>query len=373
MKTKLMYIISILLVYSYMIIGGCSGSDDPEIPGEPNKDDTELSTIKLSASKLTLEADGKDAVTFTVKDNNDKDITASCYIRNELIDKYIGRKGANSFSYMANGKFTFKARYEKDGKEYFSESITIIVQNRKKYEFYRRKVAVFKMTGTWCVNCPGMTTALDAARKEMPDRIVEMALHASTTEDTDPFHMGATADFATAMGGLSGFPTCVYDLRKETATSNSSLSIFRDNIEEAMRDYPATCGIKINSTYDASSARVRVNASLKSSVGGSYELAYVLVVDGLKAPQMGADANYIHNHTVIALSDNFLGSANKITLGAGEEYKANEFVIEQAMNLDPTKTRIVVYAIVKNGSVQMINNIAECGINSSIDYIENED
>lgn len=370
MKKSLMYVINILMVYGCLIVSSCSGSDDPETPDDPN-DDKVTSGIELIVDKATLEANGKDVVTFTVKDNNGEDVTSSSYIRNEVSDKYIGRKGANTFSYMENGQFTFKARYEKDGKEYFSESVTVTSQNRKKYEFYRRKVAVFKMTGTWCVNCPGMTKALETASEKIPNRIVEMALHASTTESADPFHLSATAEFATAMGGLSGFPTAVYDLRKSTASSNTSFSVIEENIETSMKDYPATCGIKISSKYDAANSTIKVNASLKSSVGGSYELAYVLVADGLIAPQTGADDKYVHNNTVLAVSGNFLGGATKFTLGSGEEHKANEFTIQNAKNLDPAKTRVIVYAIVKDGSAQIINNIAECGINSSVDYIEN--
>ena len=269
---------------------------------------------------------------------------------------------------MEDAVLNFSARYE----DYNSDAIEITFKNRKKYEFYKKHVAIFKMTGTWCVNCPGMTSALDQLNESMPDKFYEIALHASSNSGTDPFHTNATALFSNAMGGLYAFPTAVFNLRKTTATSNTSSTNLRNALENELLD-PAICAIKATTTYDAARQSVTINAGLVTDKGGVFELAYILVKDGLIAEQTGASSDYVHNATAIALSNNFLGTDGKFTLGAGEE-KLQNITLTSAMEIDPKDTRVLVYAIATVDGQDVVNNIISIPIGDSVTtYVENND
>ena len=254
---------------------------------------------------------------------------------------------------MENATIKYTARFE----DLNSDTVTVKYQNRKKYEFYKKKVAVFRMTGTWCVACPSMATAMKQMKTTMPDNFIEIALHASTSSSTDPYHTDRTAEFATAMGGLSAFPTAVYNLRKSTASSNSSTSVIRTYIENEMIQDPAICAIKVNTTYDSSTRVVKINSGIITDKGGDFELAYGILIDGLISAQEGANESYVHDNTLLAFTGNFLGSNDKISLSAGEEHEYATFDVTLAEGLDSSKIRVIVYAITNNNGENIINNI----------------
>ncbi len=355
-------IISILPVtLSLILFTACSNSDTTE--PEPPVDDTRKS-ISILADKTTAEANGTDVITLRVVDNLGEDLTESSFITNETTGT-INRKGVNTFTYMENATLTFTARFE----DYESKPVEVVFQNRKNYEFYKKRVAIFKMTGTWCVNCPGMASALKQLDSTMPDKFYEIALHASTSVASDPFHTNATAMFATAMGGLNAFPTSVFNLKSATATSNTSATSLRNALESELFD-AATCAIKAETSYNIAEKSVTINARIKSDKGGAYELAYIIVRDGLVAEQVGGDSDYVHNNTAIVFSNNFLGSTDKVTLNAGEEYAAPTITMTSYMDIDPADTRVLVYALTANNEV---NNIISLPIGESVDYEENKD
>ena len=110
---------------------------------------------------------------------------------------------------------------------------------------------------------------------------------------------------------------------------------------------------------------------MKSNKGGEYDLVYVLVSDGLTASG-GNETSY--DYTVRAISNNFMSMSTdgKFTVGVNQEHTAATFTISNATGLNPTTSRVVVYALRKVDGAYMVDNITECPINGSIDYIYNE-
>ena len=202
----------------------------------------------------------------------------------------------------------------------------------------------------------------------MPGRMVKMAFHSSSSSATDPFHLSQTS---TIMGrfGASGFPTCIYDLKVMSIDRN--VSAIKQTLQDQIRQYPATCGIKVNTSYNSSMGEITVNAALKSSQGGEYDLVYVLVTDGLTASG-GNETSY--DYTVRAISNNYLSMSTdgRFTVKANEEHTAATFSISNAKNLNPATSRVVVYALRKVDDAYMVDNITECSINGSIDYLYND-
>ena len=267
--------------------------------------------------------------TFTVTDANGKVLTTSEYMKNVYFEDvttgdYLERR-TNTFSAVENGTHKFKAYYL----DWESDEVSVTAQNRKNYALFYRKVGVFKMTGTWCTYCPAMTSALKKVEELMPGRMVKMAFHSSSSSATDPFHLSQTS---TIMGRF---------------------------------------GVKVNTSYNSSMGEITVNAALKSSQGGEYDLVYVLVTDGLTASG-GNETSY--DYTVRAISNNYLSMSTdgRFTVKANEEHTAATFSISNAKNLNPATSRVVVYALRKVDDAYMVDNITECSINGSIDYLYND-
>lgn len=224
------------------------------------------------------------------------------------------------------------------------------------------------MTGTWCTYCPAMTSALKKVEEIMPDRMVKMAFHASSSSATDPFHLSQTSTIMTRFGA-TGFPTCIYDLKVMSIDRN--VSAIKQTLKDQIRKYPATCGIKVNTSYNSSSGEITVNAALKSSQGGEYDLVYVLVTDGLTASG-GNETSY--DYTVRAISNNYMAMSTdrRFTVKANEEHTAGTFMISGATNLNSSTSRVVVYALRKVDDAYMVDNITQCSIDGSVDYIYND-
>lgn len=96
MKKQLNILLIGFILFS-TTLASCSKSDD-------NKAIVENGSIKITANKSSILADGKDEITFTVKDNNEKDITSDSkiYVDGETLAK-------NTYSTTKKGEYTVKA------------------------------------------------------------------------------------------------------------------------------------------------------------------------------------------------------------------------------------------------------------------------
>lgn len=366
MKKFLMFFTACTLCASAGFFAACSGSSDEN---EPTIDGEVVGPITLTVDKSTIEASGEDFATLIVKDANGQILTNSkehlkhLYFENITTGEYLESQ-TNVFYSIEDGSYKIKAYYNDMETE---EAVTVKVQNRKKYEVFYRKIAVFKMTGTWCVNCPAMTEALKKVNQKVPDRMVELAFHASSSEVADPFHLSETNLLAQQFNA-TGFPTCIYNLNL-LSIQRSTAQIESILMEQRIK-YPATCGIKIHSSYDVNAGIITVNAGLTSSKGDKYELVYALVRDGLTAGSNAYES--VYDYTLMAITPNFLRPAAPFTVAKDEEHMADTFTITGATGLDASKSRVVVYALRQVGDAYIVDNITECSIDGQIDYKYNK-
>ena len=149
-------------------------------------------------------------------------------------------------------------------------------------------------------------------------------------------------------------------LHLKVMSIDRNVSAIKQTLQDQIRQYPATCGIKVNTSYNSSMGEITVNAALKSSQGGEYDLVYVLVTDGLTASG-GNETSY--DYTVRAISNNYLSMSTdgRFTVNANEEHTAATFSISNAKNLNPATSRVVVYALRKVDDAYMVDNITEIG------------
>ncbi len=327
--------------------------------------------LTLVADKTTVEASGKDYVTFQLLDENGtdllKDRTSLQSINITSEEGVRVPRMDNKAAFIANGSYTFVAKYK--GQE-SNNTVTVTAQNRGKYEKFHKNVAIYKLTGTWCAYCPSMTKALDAMNDDAHAHSIQLAWHASSST-SDPYALtlsGAQSDcgnFLLSHFGGSGFPSVILDLVQ--LTQERSASTLENAIWDIRANYPATCGLKVATSHSGS--ELKVDIEMTSSKGGEYDLGFaVLLNDQVYEGGTAADGKY--THIVRATTPNYWMYSESIkSVEKDGKLTMNQTVsgIESAANLS-----VVAFALVKHDNGARIDNIVEVEVGKTIDYVYNE-
>ena len=146
-----------------------------------------------------------------------------------------------------------------------------------------------------------MTAGLENVDQMWRENMVVLAVH-----NGDQWELNYKGDdLATtmlSMFGGSGYPTCVYDLQYQNGTARSPKQI-GTIIENHLAAYPATCGVKIESTKLEGNT-LTIEAAMTSTTGGEYELGYAVLLDD-QYYGGGTAVDGIYNDIVVAHSENF--------------------------------------------------------------------
>lgn len=169
--------------------------------------------------------------------------------------------------------------------------------------------------------------------------MVKMAFH-DAYKNSDPFHIKETGDLMTEYK-IAGAPTIMYSMNKNTISSDRTVSKMKTAQVEELAAHPATCGIKASVSRNGDN--VNVEATLKSSKGGKYELVYAFLMDNLTWND-SASLEDVYNYTVRAISPNYMKFTDTaFTLGAGETYDGN-YAFEVDSTIKSVDCHVVVYA-----------------------------
>lgn len=348
----------------------CGGPVDGPVVAEPG-------TMTISVDKTQIEADGKDIATFTITDAAGNVLTTeankgSVFFKNVKDESRLPRY-STGFTSIVDGEFEFVGIY--NGQE-TSNSVKITAAHRSDYEMFHRNVAIFKLTGTWCVNCPRMTTALHSLGEDATEHSIVLACHNESGKH--PFLVNYNGrDLASAvflqMGETSAaYPTNCYDLAS-LSTSSSTVTI-TDEIMTRRIEAPAAVGIKITKV-ELDGTKIKVSATVKASAAGSYDMACAIVADNLKYEGGYTDnEDNLYSNVVVGVSaDNFLRYTNAtgFELAAGAEYERDfEIDFGGAPSEDVLKNMRAVILVHKrntDGSSE-VNNCAECAYGKTLDY-----
>lgn len=352
--------------YSFILAGilltaaACEPQEAPS--GEPQ------APYYLSLDKSTIEADGKDTATLTIKDANGIVLTDEAHIKNVSLhvvenNTYLTRK-TNTFTSIDNGEFTIEGMYLGVPCE---APVVVKVQNRSKYEVFRKKVAIYRNTATWCQNCPSMTAALDNVDDYTKERSVLMCFHG----DNDyGFTSGGNflSEHILSTFNLPGYPSAVYSLSLVPTGRNRNdimAAVYQELVE-----HPASTGIKAESGITGKT--LSVNASVKASKAGRYDLGIAIVQDNM--PGTSNSYEEIYHHVVRNISGNFLYmSTNSFELAANEEKSGLQFADITFDSAAAADCRVVLFTLVKADSTTgcLIDNIVEFPVGQSVDYIYN--
>ena len=359
----------ILLALATVLIG-CHGTPNDLIIEENKNPEPEPTPevqegLEISVDTNTIEADGSDFATFSLKLNgveltSSEEEMSKIYFIHEKSGSRLERY-STTFSTVKNGDYSFIATYR--GQQ-SSNSVQVKAVNREKYEPYSQKILVYDLTGAWCSNCPAMTAGLENVDEMWKSNMIVLAVHNGDQWELQEGERDLATTMLSKFGG-EGYPTCVYDLQYMNGTARTPSAIGKI-IEKHLADYPATCGVKIASTSLVGTT-LTIEAAMTSATGGEYELGYAILLDN-QYYDGGTAVDGKYSDIVIARSKNFLAmTEDRITTVADVE-RTKTFTITNFKQSDVNNIRVVVYALTKQNGKVYIDNANVCKLGSSADY-----
>ena len=161
--------------------------------------------------------------------------------------------------------------------------------------------------------------------------------------------------------GIGGFPGFVVDMREGTST----LTDIQPMLNTSFNSFPATCGVKISSSYSSNSGKADIE--LYAAKSDTFRVALYLLEDKIVARQnKGGDYvdNYTHNHVVRTLISTLYEGDRVGEIKAGEKgSKSYNFTLDSAWKAE----NCTLCALVFDNSGTVIN-AAVCPINGSVNY-----
>ena len=368
----------LLYVAAVALLAACSGQIDPENDQPVVIPDEYTAPFTLSADKTQVEADGKEVVTFSLKDAYDREMLSDKKALQSI--NIVSDKGTRvprmqmTATFISNGTYSFSATFKG---EKSANTVEVEARNRAKYEVFHRNVGLFKCTSVWCTACPGLARSLHNLDESAKEHSVVLAFHGNFN-DVDPFslYVGETDLGSYVMGYFrgSGWPTLVYDMNEASSGAASTTDIEADIMARRIAS-PATCGIKITSVAVEGTA-LKVKATMKSSTGGDYDLACAVLRDGLQfSGGYSANDDGIFDEVVVALSESFLSYYKGESVEKDGEI-SEEFSFDFGENVpsqaDLDSYYVAVYAHRKTSDGSTMDNIVTCGYGESVDYHYND-
>ncbi len=182
---------------------------------------------------------------------------------------------------------------------------------------FKRRAMVMQFTGTNCGYCPYIiepleTMAADAAYK---DKFSWAAIH--TFNDDDPAAPCNSSDytklyFAAAYGGISGYPTVLFDLTSQVGNLGS-VAVNLANLKKAVDNSvanPASAGISATMTLDENNRVVTARVSVKAKDAKVYRVSMWVLEDKISGGQNGSTTIKSHDNALRYVARGADGSAD---------------------------------------------------------------
>lgn len=354
-----------------LLVSGCSGQVDPDEQKE--QDLVPTAPYTLTIDKNTIEADGSDAAVLRIIDVNGLDLTGEKYLRNtsfhiEETGEYFSgmiEKEPNVFRSITDGTYNISAMYE--GKQ-CENSVIVNVQNRSKYEVFHKNVAIYRLTATWCQYCPSMTEALDKMSSYTKNHSIVLGFH-----NDDEYSVAySSTDLADMLlnrfsGGGQGYPYCIYSLYE--GSGKRTVNDIQGFVKRQLYDNPAKTGIKAESYLDNGS--IKVNATVKASASGRYDLGIALLEDNC-IPTSSVATEGVYNSVVRAISGNFFAMAtDSFDLEANAEKQILKTIEASLSPSDLQNYRVVLFTLRESGGKVIIDNVVDFQLGKNVEYVYN--
>ncbi|WP_455585479.1 Omp28-related outer membrane protein [Bacteroides sp.] len=365
---NILWIATLLVSVAFVACSGSSDEDDNEI-GD--------GILRITVDKTEIKADGVDKVTFTIKLGK-KDVSEESTM-NLIQVKESGEVdmayGVRAFSAVVPGTYVFKARYY-DGGEILSENqITVTATAVSGGADYYHKLLGMQFTSVGCPNCPKLASSLKLIMAEKPGRIALAAFHMYYKME-DPMAIPETNNYRTKiLGNFSGLPYFFFNMRVSGVDMISDKSQIEGELQNELANYPPTCGVAIQSSYDKATRKVSVTGKVTSNVKNSYRFLVYLVEDGIEAFQSEGGNNYVHNNVVraVLVTSSLIGDRFPNELEPGiESSLSRDCTLNESWNADNMRIIVCALTTLDGGKTYTCNNVNECKLGESVDYLYNE-
>lgn len=314
--------------------------------------------VIIGVDKGGLATDGSEKATFIVtRGDDDFSANAELKIRNETTGDYLEMESDGYYRYALNG--TDPAYFSAELGE--MKSINKIRVGQK--GFYK-KVAILEFTGTWCVNCPNMVTALNGSEEIFRDRSVIVAVHAFF-DDALKTEYGEY--LAQNIFKFNTLPSLSLDFVRSITKVETPATLASETMR-MVDENRAVCGFAVSSTRSGNEVTLKVR--LKSDEAKEYGIAVALLESGITGyPQLspqGYDNNYVHNHTLRKFHDDNLYGTSTGMVAAGAEIE-KEFTFDiTGFNAD--NCSFAVFAVDNQAVKPVVLNAVECKLGETMDY-----
>jgi len=354
MQSNMKMSIYICVVFSALVLCGCSGKEDT----------SSLPVLEVSDTYIDLATETQAVFTVTY---DGVDVTADSKIISVLSTLELQ---GNVYTPEKEEEVSFYAIY--NGKE--SNRVTVTATNTvvKVESRFDRHVSVIEFTGAWCINCPeGYDKMMGILSKpsmaKYKENIHICAFH-SGLEGHDPFDLPETQDVFHLFESLA-YPSFATDLRDAGVLTVEGIALFQPSIQASFTEHLPHCGVAVSSVLAGTEAEVTVK--VESELTSWYRVVVLVVEDGIKGPQVtqmwpsGTD-DFIHRHVVRKVVTSYTGTftGEKITddgiIKAGQEATGKwTFDVDDDWALE--NTEIYAIALDRDGHV---NNMNVCAIDS---------
>ena len=252
-----------------------------------------------------------------------------------------------------------------------------VVQGEKITSLYQQKMVAMQFTSVGCVYCPTLATAIKSVQEKQPGKIIPVAFHLNYG-DADPMVQPECEKFYKRVAFDGGqevsLPMLALNFRKGSQKVVNQEEKILSEIEYQAEEFSASSGVAINTTYDKSTRKLEVTARFISEVTQSAKYHIILVEDGIKYQQTGAETvDYTHNNVFRYISSDNLKGAD-LNLGApltpGMEYQVTK-TITLKKDWNPDKMRVVAVMLTPDdpaGKNFGCNNANECPVGRSVDF-----
>ncbi len=368
------YVAALLMVVGSMGLSSCHGqSDEIEVPE---------GVLRIFADKTSIAADGTDLVTFKVMLGSEDVSTQRTLqlVRNGKLGNY----GVNTFSTSVAGLYTFTAEYYYDGTRYYTDN-SVQVEARAmtadgEKKGYVQQILGFQFTSIGCTSCPFLASSLKQVQEKFPNRLNVVSFHQDFNYADEMTHpMTETYYKQICRTGVSGLPqfnaNLIIDKEYITVSQYDQIVSILDRVEE---NYPATCGVAIESEYDSASRKVTVKTKITSNTPSKYRYQIFLVEDNFQSYQYGVEgpdaADYKHNNVVrvVSSSDNCFGANfnDGMSMQVGVESVAtNTLDIPRGYDVENMRVVVAAFSSYDGGGSFVVNNSAQCPVGGSVDYL----
>ncbi len=367
------YVAALLMVAGVATLSSCRGqSDEMDVPD---------GVLRIFADKTTIAADGSDLVTFTImlgKEDVSQQRTMQL-VRNGKLCNY----GVNSFSTNVAGEYTFTAEYYYEGTRYYSDnSVVVYAQSTSvdgEKEKYAQQILGFQFTSIGCTACPFLASSIKQVQADYPGRLAVVSFHQDFNYADEMTHPMTATYYNYICKGLSGLPqfnaNMIADKEYITVSDKDQMVAILDRVE---KNYPATCGVAIESEWDSASRKVTVKSKITSNTPSKYRYQIFLVEDNFVSYQYGIEgseaANYKHNNVVRVVSSNDRPYGAEFNDGMNmqvgvEAVATTTLEIPRVCTVENMRVVVAAFSSYDGGNSYVVNNCAHCPVGGSVDYV----